>query len=102
MAQLLKLNGASRVVIAANRGIKMDIAMELEAGDEYIPLDRQNSASQWVKLKEDNPYGFDVVSCLSFLTRYNPGSKMTRSRWKQQVRSQSRTTQLTMCVEAAP
>ncbi|KAG1902339.1 chaperonin 10-like protein [Suillus fuscotomentosus] len=61
LAQLLKLNGASRVVIAANKGIKMDIARELDAGDEYIELDRQNPDAQWQKLKEDNPYGFDVV-----------------------------------------
>ncbi|KNZ82272.1 L-threonine 3-dehydrogenase [Termitomyces sp. J132] len=61
LAQLLKLNGASRVVIAANKGIKMDIARQLEAGDEYIELDRQNPEAQWQKLKEDNPYGFDIV-----------------------------------------
>ncbi|KAJ3813090.1 chaperonin 10-like protein [Lentinula aff. lateritia] len=61
LAQLLKLNGASRVVIAANKGIKMDIAKDLEAGDEYIELDRQQPEAQWNKLKEDNPYGFDVV-----------------------------------------
>ncbi|KAJ3889490.1 chaperonin 10-like protein [Lentinula edodes] len=61
LAQLLKLNGASRVVIAANKGIKMDIAKDLEAGDEYIELDRQQPEAQWKKLKEDNPHGFDVV-----------------------------------------
>ncbi|KAJ4468811.1 NADP+-dependent D-mannitol dehydrogenase [Lentinula aciculospora] len=61
LAQLLKLNGASRVVIAANKGIKMDIAKDLEAADEYIELDRQHPEAQWQKLKEDNPYGFDVV-----------------------------------------
>ncbi|KAF9226316.1 GroES-like protein [Gyrodon lividus] len=61
LAQLLKLNGASKVVIAANKGIKMDIAKQLEAGDEYIELDRQNPEPQWEKLKADNPYGFDVV-----------------------------------------
>jgi threonine dehydrogenase-like Zn-dependent dehydrogenase len=61
LAQLLKLNGASRVVIAANKGIKMDIAKDLDAGDEYIELDRANPEAQWKKLKDDNPYGFDVV-----------------------------------------
>jgi D-arabinitol dehydrogenase (NADP+) len=61
LSQLLKLNGASRVVIAANKGIKMDIAKQLEAGDEYLELDRQNPGPQWEKLKQDNPYGFDVV-----------------------------------------
>ncbi|KIY70830.1 NADP+-dependent D-mannitol dehydrogenase [Cylindrobasidium torrendii FP15055 ss-10] len=61
LAQLLKLNGAARVVIAANKGIKMDIAKDLDAGDEYIELDRQNPEAQWEQLKKDNPYGFDVV-----------------------------------------
>ncbi|KAG6329874.1 hypothetical protein ID866_9216, partial [Astraeus odoratus] len=61
LAQLLKQNGASRVVIAANKGIKMDIAKQLDAGDEYIELDRKNPEPQWEKLKADNPYGFDVV-----------------------------------------
>jgi len=61
LAQLLKLNGASRVVIAANKGIKMDIAKDLEAADEYIELDRQNPGPQWEALKTSNPYGFDVV-----------------------------------------
>lgn len=61
LAQLLKLNGASRVVIAANKGIKMDIAKKINAADEYIELDRKAPEAQWKKLKEDNPYGFDVV-----------------------------------------
>lgn len=61
MAQLLKQNGAARVVIAANKGIKTEVAKQLEAGDEYIELDRRNPDPQWEKLKTDNPYGFDVV-----------------------------------------
>lgn len=61
LAQLLKLNGASRVVIAANKGIKMDIAKKLEAADEYIELDRQDPEPQWQALKAENPYGFDIV-----------------------------------------
>jgi len=39
LSQFLKLNGVSKVVIAANRGIKMDIAKDLEAADVY-ELDR--------------------------------------------------------------
>ena len=61
LAQLLKLNGAHRVVIAANKGIKLDLAKQLAAGDEYIELDRENPAPQWEELKQKNPYGFDVV-----------------------------------------
>lgn len=61
LAQLLKLNGASRVVVAANKGIKTEVAQHLKAGDEYVELDRENPSAQWEKLKQDNPYGFDVV-----------------------------------------
>lgn len=61
LAQLLKQNGAARVVIAANKGIKTETAKRLDAGDEYIELDRENPGAQWEKLKADNPYGFDVV-----------------------------------------
>ncbi|KAI0746975.1 NADP+-dependent D-mannitol dehydrogenase [Daedaleopsis nitida] len=61
LAQLLKLNGAMRVVIAANKGIKMDVAKQLDAGHEYIELDRESPTSQWEALKQRNPYGFDVV-----------------------------------------
>ncbi|KZT28094.1 GroES-like protein [Neolentinus lepideus HHB14362 ss-1] len=61
LAQLLKLNGAAKVVLAANKGIKMEIAKDLEAADEYIELDRQNPGPQWEQLKKDYPHGFDVV-----------------------------------------
>ncbi|KAI0711362.1 NADP+-dependent D-mannitol dehydrogenase [Earliella scabrosa] len=61
LAQLLKLNGAMRVVVAANKGVKMDLAKELDAGHEYIELDRENPSVQWEELKKSNPYGFDVV-----------------------------------------
>jgi len=53
LSQLLKLNGASKVVIAANKGIKMDIAKDLEAADVYIELDR------WISV---------VTGCLHSLT----------------------------------
>ncbi|KAF8755520.1 NADP -dependent D-mannitol dehydrogenase [Rhizoctonia solani] len=41
LSQLLKQNGAAKVVIAANKGMKMDIARQLDAADEYIELDRK-------------------------------------------------------------
>ena len=64
LAQLLKQNGAHRVVIAANKGVKTDLARKLDAGDEYVELDRADPTPQWEKLKKDHPYGFDVVvSC---------------------------------------
>ncbi|KAJ3011708.1 hypothetical protein NUW54_g2080 [Trametes sanguinea] len=61
LAQLLKLNGATRVVVAANKGIKVDIAKQLETADEYVELDREDPSPQWEELKKNNPYGFDVV-----------------------------------------
>ncbi|KAF8488750.1 chaperonin 10-like protein [Gautieria morchelliformis] len=61
LAQLLKLNGAVKVVIAANKGVKTQIAKEIKAGDEYIELDRESPGPQWERLKKDYPYGFDVV-----------------------------------------
>lgn len=61
LAQLLKLNGASKVTIAANKGIKTRIARELNAGDEYFELDREKPEAQWEQIKQNNPFGFDVV-----------------------------------------
>lgn len=61
LAQLLKVNGASRVVIAANKGIKMQLARDIGAAEEYVELDREDPEGQWAKLKADNQYGFDVV-----------------------------------------
>ncbi|EGO29416.1 hypothetical protein SERLADRAFT_345461, partial [Serpula lacrymans var. lacrymans S7.9] len=61
LAQLLKLNGATKVVIAANKGIKTKIAQELDAGDQYFELDRENPGPQWEQIKSEFPYGFDVV-----------------------------------------
>ena len=66
LSQLLRINGASRVVLAANKGVKMDIARSINAADEYVELDRANPDTQWKKLKDDNPFGFDVVvRCVS-------------------------------------
>lgn len=64
LAQLLKLNGAARVTIAANAGPKMNLAKELDCGDVYVELargDDKAQAVQWADLKKANPYGFDIV-----------------------------------------
>jgi len=61
LSQLLKLNGAAKVTLAANKGMKMDIARKINAADEYIELDRKDAKAQWAQLKKDNPYGFDIV-----------------------------------------
>ncbi|GJJ15892.1 hypothetical protein Clacol_010170 [Clathrus columnatus] len=60
-SQLLKINGASRTVLASNKGRKMDIARQICAGDEYVEFDRDSPDSQWTDLKERYPNGFDVV-----------------------------------------
>ena len=49
------------MVIVANKGIKTQIARQLDAGDEYVELERDNPNSQWAKMKEDYKDGFDVV-----------------------------------------
>ncbi|KAJ5927885.1 alcohol dehydrogenase [Penicillium verhagenii] len=63
LAQLLRLNGASHLVIAAPAGLKMDLARELDAADEYLVLSRDGEAADGTleKLRGENPYGFDVV-----------------------------------------
>jgi len=61
LAQLLRHNGASHVVVAAPEGLKMDLAKKLDAADVYIELSRSNPEAQFEKIKNDNPYGFDIV-----------------------------------------
>lgn len=61
LAQLLRQNGASHVVIAAPGGLKMDLAKKLDAADEYVELSRTDAQAQFSKLKAGNPYGFDIV-----------------------------------------
>lgn len=61
LAQMLRQCGGCRVVIAAPSGLKMDIAKNLGAGDEYVELSRTDASAQYTKLKTENPYGFDIV-----------------------------------------
>lgn len=61
LAQMLRQNGGCRVVVAAPGGLKMELAKNLGAGDEYVELSRQDASAQYAKLKEENPYGFDIV-----------------------------------------
>ena len=56
LAQLLKLNGGCHVTLAANAGIKMELAQKLDAADEYILLDRKHPEQQWEQIKSENPY----------------------------------------------
>lgn len=62
LSQLMKMGGAGHITIAANKGLKMDVARQVEAADTYIDLDRKDAKAQWAKIKEDNPYGFDLVA----------------------------------------
>jgi D-arabinitol dehydrogenase (NADP+) len=42
LAQLLKYNGGCHITLAANAGIKMELAQKLDVADEYIFLDRKS------------------------------------------------------------
>jgi len=59
--QLLKIAGASKVVLAANKGKKLDLAKEHKMADEFVEIDRENPAADWEKLKKRYNYGFDIV-----------------------------------------
>ena len=61
LAQLLRQNGCSHVVVAAPGGSKLSLAKNLGVADEYIELSRENPTAQFEKLKADEPYGFDIV-----------------------------------------
>ena len=50
LAQLLKLDGASRVVIVANKGIKTQTALQLDAGNEYVELERDDASGKFKKI----------------------------------------------------
>jgi D-arabinitol dehydrogenase (NADP+) len=60
-AQLLKIAGASKVVLAANKGKKLDLAKEHKMADEFVEIDRENPVGDWESLKKRYSYGFDVV-----------------------------------------
>jgi len=61
LAQLLRHNGGSHVVLAAPGGLKMDLAKKLGAADVYVELSRENPQAQYDQIKQENPYGFDIV-----------------------------------------
>ncbi|KAF5350786.1 hypothetical protein D9758_010330 [Tetrapyrgos nigripes] len=63
ISRICKVNGATRVVLASNKGMKMDMAKQVNAADEYLELERDQSEAkeQWKAFKKANPYGFDAV-----------------------------------------
>ncbi len=60
LAQLLKLNGAGRLVVAAPPGPKLELAGRL-AADETVAIDRKNPDKHRNRLRELNPTGFDYI-----------------------------------------
>lgn len=60
LAQLLKLNGASHLTVAAPPGRKLDLISRL-AADEVIPIDRNDTRRHREHLLSAHPYGFDCV-----------------------------------------
>jgi D-arabinitol dehydrogenase (NADP+) len=60
LAQLLKLNGAGRLVVAAPAGQKLDLVGRL-AADEIVAIDRKNPDKHHQRLRELNPTGFDYI-----------------------------------------
>ncbi len=77
----------------------MRIARQLEAGDEFIELNRDNPTPQLMQLKEDAKYGFDVVVS-GFEREEWVNNGLYRS--KPLVQKRSQTTQSTSCGEEAP
>jgi D-arabinitol dehydrogenase (NADP+) len=61
LAQMLRHNGGCHVVLAAPKGLKMDLAKKLGAADVYIELSRDSPDAQFQKIKDDHKYGFDIV-----------------------------------------
>ncbi len=60
LAQLLKANGAARLVVAAPPGRKLDLAARL-AADETVEIDRQDHEKHRSRIRDRWPRGFDVV-----------------------------------------
>jgi D-arabinitol dehydrogenase (NADP+) len=60
LAQLVKLNGAARLVVAAPPGPKLDLVSRL-AADEVVPMDRQNNEVHRKRLEQLSFKGFDYV-----------------------------------------
>src|SRR6201981_1753733 len=60
LAQLLKLNGAGRLVVAAPPGPKLDLAGRLSA-DEIVAIERKNPEKHRNRLRELSPTGFDYI-----------------------------------------
>ena len=60
VAQLLKLNGAARVIVAAPAGPKLDLIARLGA-DDVVAVDRKDPEVHRRRLRELSPGGFDYI-----------------------------------------
>jgi len=60
LAQLLKLNGAARLTVAAPKGRKLDLIEQLCA-DEVVVMEKNDQSSYHHRLRETSPRGFDYV-----------------------------------------
>ncbi len=60
LAQLLKLNGAAHLTVAAPAGPKLDLVSRL-AADEVVSIDRMNFQSHHDRLLQKHSRGFDYV-----------------------------------------
>ena len=60
LAQLLKLNGAGRLVVAAPAGPKLDLVGRL-AADQTVVIDRNDPEKHRRQLHELSPTGFDYI-----------------------------------------
>ncbi|MCB8944565.1 MAG: zinc-dependent alcohol dehydrogenase family protein [Ardenticatenaceae bacterium] len=60
LAQLLKLNGAAHLTVAAPAGPKLDLAAKL-AADAVVAIDRNDYAQHRAYLLDKHPHGFDTV-----------------------------------------
>jgi D-arabinitol dehydrogenase (NADP+) len=60
LAQLLKLNGAARLIVAAPEGRKLNLIERLCA-DQVVVMDRNDRSNHYKRLKEISPRGFDYV-----------------------------------------
>jgi D-arabinitol dehydrogenase (NADP+) len=60
LAQLLKFNGAARLIVAAPPGPKLDLVARL-AADDAVAMDRNDPEVHRRRLRELSPNGFDYV-----------------------------------------
>jgi D-arabinitol dehydrogenase (NADP+) len=61
LAQLLRVNGASHITLAAPPGPKLDLARQLGVADSYVELSRTEPEPQYERIKADHRLGFDIV-----------------------------------------